>query len=345
MAGPSGSDRDKFLKQIDDAAEEEVLLLKRISEVTGESLKNVRNMQKEEREALLKVLQLQQVEELEGKTKNGELTGHAELRSKAGGKDDRGKKRVGLFEDEEDYIPPPPRLRSILKKRGREKAMNLEHSCSKKVPEEIYDPEAEWGNIKHDKADVTREKQETSVTGSQSKVGSAKSPKLSSVGNFRPEKDTMDLARPDGTATWQRSHDKLDDKLEKLEKNLKKNAAKQESKLERKMKKIAQAEGAKVQADVVKVQAEVAKMQAEIARVKAEVARIRTPAVDLIPECPVCLQQLLTPKRIVQCLQGHKICEVCSKEDAVVSCPTCKTAFMGRDFGMEAFVRDITGKN
>ena len=32
-------------------------------------------------------------------------------------------------------------------------------------------------------------------------------------------------------------------------------------------------------------------------------------------------------------------------EEAVVSCPTCKTAFMGRDFGMEAFVRDICGEN
>ena len=32
-------------------------------------------------------------------------------------------------------------------------------------------------------------------------------------------------------------------------------------------------------------------------------------------------------------------------EEAVVSCPTCKTAFMGRDFGMEAFIRDLSEKN
>ena len=37
-------------------------MFKRISEMTGESLKNVRNVQKEEREALLEVLQLQQVD-------------------------------------------------------------------------------------------------------------------------------------------------------------------------------------------------------------------------------------------------------------------------------------------
>ena len=43
--------------------------------------------------------------------------------------------------------------------------------------------------------------------------------------------------------------------------------------------------------------------------------------------------------------QGHKICEPCSEKEAVVSCPTCKTAFMGRDFGMEAFVRELSGEN
>ena len=44
-------------------------------------------------------------------------------------------------------------------------------------------------------------------------------------------------------------------------------------------------------------------------------------------------------------MKGHKICEPCSEKGAVVSCPTCKTAFMGRDFGMEAFVRELSGEN
>ena len=43
--------------------------------------------------------------------------------------------------------------------------------------------------------------------------------------------------------------------------------------------------------------------------------------------------------------QGHKICEPCSEKEAVVSCPTCKTAFMGRDYGMEAFIRELSGVN
>ena len=50
-------------------------------------------------------------------------------------------------------------------------------------------------------------------------------------------------------------------------------------------------------------------------------------------------------EKIQFCFKGHKICEPCSKEEAVLSCPTCETDFMGRDFGMEAFIRDISGEN
>ena len=74
----------------------------------------------------------------------------------------------------------------------------------------------------------------------------------------------------------------------------------------------------------------------------AEVAKAKMP---LIPECPVCLYKLVPSKKIVQCLNGHKICEPCSEEESVLSCPTCKTAFMGRDYGMEAFIRDLFGEN
>ena len=49
-------------------------------------------------------------------------------------------------------------------------------------------------------------------------------------------------------------------------------------------------------------------------------------------------------EKIHFCFKGHKICEPCSEEEAVLSCPTCKTAFMGRDFGMEAFIRELSGE-
>ena len=78
---------------------------------------------------------------------------------------------------------------------------------------------------------------------------------------------------------------------------------------------------------------------AEVKRdLKAEIGKVKTPAADFIPECLVCLESLETLK-IVQCMQGHKICEPCSEKEEVVACPTCKLAFLGRDIGMEASVQ------
>jgi len=76
--------------------------------------------------------------------------------------------------------------------------------------------------------------------------------------------------------------------------------------------------------------------------VRGEIAKVK---VTPIPECPVCFQHLTSPKKIVQCLKGHKICEACSENEAVESCPTCKTAFIGRDYGMEAFIKELIGED
>jgi len=62
-----------------------------------------------------------------------------------------------------------------------------------------------------------------------------------------------------------------------------------------------------------------------------------------VPECPICMDEMTPPTKIVQCLKGHKICEPCSQREEVMFCPGhCKTGFMGRDLGMEAFVLKIT---
>ena len=54
------------------------------------------------------------------------------------------------------------------------------------------------------------------------------------------------------------------------------------------------------------------------------------------PECPICFEELKPP---MKCLKGHKLCEPCSQKPGIISCPgACKSAFMGRDFGMEAFL-------
>merc|ERR1719187_2223741 len=63
-----------------------------------------------------------------------------------------------------------------------------------------------------------------------------------------------------------------------------------------------------------------------------------------MPECVICLEELVPPLRIVQCLKGHKMCEPCSEKEGVVDCPTrCGAGILGRDLGMEAFVRQLLG--
>ena len=47
----------------------------------------------------------------------------------------------------------------------------------------------------------------------------------------------------------------------------------------------------------------------EMMVLKAEVAK-SGPTVSL-PECPICMQDMAPPTRIIQCQMGHKVCEPC----------------------------------
>jgi len=116
-------------------------------------------------------------------------------------------------------------------------------------------------------------------------------------------------------ANWVKNS--LQQEIEKSQENMKRRFEEGEAKMDNKM----------------------AKLEATL---KAAIARSREPI--KIPECPVCFEELRPPLRIVQCLKGHKICEPCSEKEEVVSCPTnCKAGFMGRDHGMEAFVKQLLG--
>ena len=83
----------------------------------------------------------------------------------------------------------------------------------------------------------------------------------------------------------------------------------------------------------------------ELKEVKQELESLKRklPPPTSVPECPICMEEMTPPTKIVQCLKGHKICEPCSQREEVMFCPGhCKTGFMGRDLGMEAFVLKIT---
>ena len=85
-----------------------------------------------------------------------------------------------------------------------------------------------------------------------------------------------------------------------------------------------------------------AAMQAEMTKMKLEVAKTKDPIA--IPGCPICFEELRPPLSIVSCGRGHKVCEPCSQREGVVSCPSCRAAFIGRDHGMEEFVRRVLGE-
>jgi len=56
-------------------------------------------------------------------------------------------------------------------------------------------------------------------------------------------------------------------------------------------------------------------------------------------ECPICLHEM--KGRVWQCVSGHIICESCHSRTEVTSCPTCRSAFMGRAIAIEKMIKTI----
>lgn len=59
------------------------------------------------------------------------------------------------------------------------------------------------------------------------------------------------------------------------------------------------------------------------------------------PECPVCMENMLPPRRIFQCQNGHIICEICQPRMKEQKCPTCFQVIVGRAVAMEQHLRDL----
>jgi len=59
------------------------------------------------------------------------------------------------------------------------------------------------------------------------------------------------------------------------------------------------------------------------------------------PNCPVCFDSLKPPVRILQCINGHLVCEKCRMQPQVEVCPTCREAFTGRATAMEQHLRAL----
>jgi len=62
-------------------------------------------------------------------------------------------------------------------------------------------------------------------------------------------------------------------------------------------------------------------------------------AMPSYPECPYCMEELVPPAKILQCLSGHLICETCQAKPAITDCPSCHQQFCGRNRGLETFLQ------
>ena len=59
------------------------------------------------------------------------------------------------------------------------------------------------------------------------------------------------------------------------------------------------------------------------------------------PECPICLEDMTVKTRIMQCFSGHPMCSVCHDKLETKICPTCKMEMIGRNYGMESYLRTL----
>ena len=44
-------------------------------------------------------------------------------------------------------------------------------------------------------------------------------------------------------------------------------------------------------------------------------------------ECPVCFEDMVQPKKIFSCFNGHYICSVCVSDSRIKKCPICRDDF------------------
>ena len=67
-------------------------------------------------------------------------------------------------------------------------------------------------------------------------------------------------------------------------------------------------------------------------------------APSLVPQCPVCYEEMRPPRLIYNCMNGHLICSECQPSIRENRCINrCKSKYTGRATAMEQIVRQILG--
>ena len=67
-----------------------------------------------------------------------------------------------------------------------------------------------------------------------------------------------------------------------------------------------------------------------------------------VPDCPVCLEPPLRPRKIFQCANGHIVCGGCRERMTRMTrmtrseCPTCRQPLVGRATVLEQLIHSLT---
>ena len=73
-----------------------------------------------------------------------------------------------------------------------------------------------------------------------------------------------------------------------------------------------------------KLRSELESLEAQLEELMSTKSRGEEDQALPCPECPVCLELLLPPIRIMQCTNGHLVCETCEAKAELTCCPTCR---------------------
>jgi len=57
-------------------------------------------------------------------------------------------------------------------------------------------------------------------------------------------------------------------------------------------------------------------------------------------ECPVCLEIMRPPAKMLHCKNGHVLCMTCVQRGGISSCPSCRQPLLGRNFTMEKLAEE-----
>jgi len=78
---------------------------------------------------------------------------------------------------------------------------------------------------------------------------------------------------------------------------------------------------------------------------KAMQSRLEFPRGPKVPECPVCLEEMIPPTEIFSCRNGHLVCGECKPKVTATAdsmCTTCRTVkYMGRATAVEQMIREM----